>query len=83
MSLLQEMEKHGLAACEFNRILTRIDRLIKIYLPIFNEQQIMEGDEEFCITIENAPSNSVFINWLRQCDDGRSELYYLLTKVTQ
>jgi hypothetical protein len=81
MSLLQEMEKYGLADCEFNRNLTRINRLIKIYLPIFNEQQIMEGDEDLCITIEQAPSSSVFINWLRQCDDRRSELYYLLMRV--
>ena len=50
MSLLQEMETHGLADCEFNRRLwkndRRIKRLLNIYLPVFNDHQEIERDEQ-------------------------------------
>ncbi len=89
MSLLQEMETHGLADCEFNRRLTRIDRLINLHLPNFNMQQEDEFYKDYeendsiyePLTAEQAKTDEYFNYWCSQWDDSRSELFYLLKKI--
>jgi len=82
MSLLQEMETHGLADCEFNRTLIkndrRIKRLLDIYLPVFNDHQTIEGDDCTPLTAEQAQINGFFIYWCSLWEDRRRELYELL-----
>jgi hypothetical protein len=85
MSLLQEMETHGLADCEFNRTLIkndrRIKRLLNIYLPVFNDHQEIERDESEQtepLTAEQAQIDGDFIYWCSLWDDRRRELYELL-----
>jgi hypothetical protein len=94
MSLLQEMESHGLADCEYNRRLLKIDarikRLINIHLPNFNAQ--MEDDWEsdwesehntdyIPLTAEQAQNSGDFIYWCNLWDDSRNELFNLLKGV--
>jgi hypothetical protein len=85
MSLLQEIETHGLADCEFNRRLwkndRRIKRLLNIYLPVFNDQQEIERDEyeqTEPLTAEQAQIDGDFIYWCGLWDDRRRELNELL-----
>jgi hypothetical protein len=85
MSLLQEIETHGLADCEFNRRLwkndRRIKRLLNIYLPVFNDHQEIERDEyeqTEPLTAEQAQIDGDFIYWCSLWDDRRRELYELL-----
>ena len=85
MSLLQEMETHGLANCEFNRTLLkndrRIKRLLDIYLPVFNDHQEIERDEHEQtepLTAEQAQIDGDFIYWCSLWDDRRRELFNLL-----
>ena len=85
MSLLQEMETHGLANCEFNRTLLkndrRIKRLLDIYLPVFNDHQEIERDEHEQtepLTAEQAQIDGDFIYWCSLWDDRRRELNELL-----
>ena len=85
MSLLQEIETHGLANCEFNRTLLkndrRIKRLLDIYLPVFNDHQEIERDEHEQtepLTAEQAQIDGDFIYWCSLWDDRRRELYELL-----
>jgi hypothetical protein len=83
MSLLQEMETHGLADCDFNRTLIkrRIKRLLDIYLPVFNDYQEIERDEyeqTEPLTAEQAQINGFFIYWCSLWDDRRRELNELL-----
>jgi hypothetical protein len=85
MSLLQEMETHGLADCEFNRRLwkndRRIKRLLDIYLPVFNDHQEIERDEyeqTEPLTAEQAQIDGDFIYWCSLWDDRRRELNELL-----
>ena len=85
MSLLQEMETHGLADCEFNRTLIkndrRIKRLLDIYLPVFNDHQEIERDEyeqTEPLTAEQAQIDGDFIYWCSLWDDRRRELNELL-----
>lgn len=85
MSLLQEIETHGLADCEFNRRLLknnrRIKRLLDIYLPVFNDHQEIERDEyeqTEPLTAEQAQIDGDFIYWCSLWDDRRKELYELL-----
>ena len=85
MSLLQEIETHGLADCEFNRRLwkndRRIKRLLDIYLPVFNDHQEIERDEyeqTEPLTAEQAQIDGDFIYWCSLWDDRRRELYELL-----
>ena len=85
MSLLQEMETHGLADCEFNRRLwkndRRIKRLLDIYLPVFNDHQEIERDEyeqTEPLTAEQAQTDGDFIYWCSLWDDRRRELNELL-----
>jgi hypothetical protein len=85
MSLLQEIETHGLADCEFNRRLwkndRRIKRLLNIYLPVFNDQQEIERDEyeqTEPLTAEQAQIDGDFIYWCSLWDDRRKELNELL-----
>jgi len=89
MSLLQEMETHGLADCEFNRTLLkndrRIKRLINIHLPNFNAQEEdfwdsdYEGEGDYIqLTAEQAQDSGDFIHWCSLWDDRRRELNELL-----
>jgi len=85
MSLLQEIETHGLADCEFNRTLIkndrRIKRLLDIYLPVFNDHQEIERDEyeqTEPLTAEQAQIDGDFIYWCGLWDDRRRELNELL-----
>jgi len=89
MSLLQEIEKFGLADCEFNRRLwkndRRIKRLINIHLPNFNAQEEdfwdsdYEGEGDYIpLTAEQAQIDGDFIYWCSLWDDRRRELYELL-----
>jgi hypothetical protein len=85
MSLLQEIETHGLADCEFNRRLwkndRRIKRLLDIYLPVFNDHQEIERDEyeqTEPLTAEQAQIDGDFIYWCSLWDDRRKELNELL-----
>jgi hypothetical protein len=59
---------------------TRINRLLNIYLPVFNEQQIIEGDEDMVITSDQAKHSYHFKYWLETWSDSgrRGELYELL-----
>ena len=88
MSLLQEIETHGLANCEFNRTLLkndrRIKRLLDIYLPVFNDHQEIERDEHEQtepLTAEQAQIDGDFIYWCSLWDDRRRELFNLLKGV--
>lgn len=85
MSLLQEIETHGLADCNFNRRLLknnrRIKRLLDIYLPLFNDQQEIERDgheQTEPLTAEQAQIDGDFIYWCSLWHDRRRELYELL-----
>jgi hypothetical protein len=85
MSLLQEIETHGLADCEFNHTLIkndrRIKRLLDIYLPVFNDHQEIERDEyeqTEPLTAEQAQIDGDFIYWCSLWDDRRRELNELL-----
>lgn len=84
MSLLQEIKKHGLADCEFNRQLIRnerrVKRLLSINLPIFNDHQEIEGDYDMTITAERAKTSGHFWHWLEIWSDvdRRGELLELL-----
>ena len=85
MSLLQEIEKFGLADCEFNRRLwkndRRIKRLLNIYLPVFNDHQEIERDEHEQtepLTAEQAQIDGDFIYWCSLWNDRRRELNELL-----
>ena len=57
---------------------TRINRLLKIYLPVFNDHQSIEGD--FCAPLneEQAIKSGFFIYWCGLWDDRRQELSQLL-----
>lgn len=59
---------------------TRIDRLIRIYLPVFNDQQVIEGDEDMVINSEQAKHSYHFRYWLETWSDSgrRGELFNLL-----
>ena len=61
---------------------TRIDRLISIYLPAFNEQQIEEDDSDLVLTHEQAKKSGHFMTWLEYGGifegDRRDELYELM-----
>jgi hypothetical protein len=84
MSLLQEIEKYGLADCEFNwqliRNERRINRLISIYLPVFNDHQELEGDYDLIMDSNRAQNSAYFLYWLDTwSDEGRrGELAELL-----
>ena len=85
MSLLQEIEKYGLADCEFNRKLwkneTRIKRLLDIFVPVFNDHQEIERDEyeqTEPLTAAQARIDVDFIYWCSLWDDRRVELSQLL-----
>ena len=82
MSLLQEIETYGLADCEFNRQLIKIDRrinrLLKIYLPVFNDHQTIEGDYCKPLNESQARESGFFIHWCGLWDDRRRELSQLL-----
>jgi hypothetical protein len=60
----------------------RIKRLINLYLPAFNEQQIDEGDQDMTLTPEQAKRSQHFRYWLSWSplydNDRRGELFYLL-----
>jgi hypothetical protein len=59
---------------------TRRDRLIKIWLPVFNEQQDLEGDSDMCLTYEQAIRSDHFRCWVNEWSDtgSRGELAELL-----
>jgi len=84
MSLLQEMETHGLADCEFNRQLIkrerRIKRLMAVILPVFNDHQEIEKDYDLMMDAEQAEKSSYFLQWLEIWSDvgKRGELADLL-----
>ena len=82
MSLLQEIETHGLSNCEFNRTLLkndrRIKRLLDIYLPMFNDHQTIEGDYCKPLNESQARESGFFIYWCGLWDDRRRELSQLL-----
>ena len=82
MSLLQEIETHGLSNCEFNRTLLkndrRIKRLLDIYLPVFNDHQTIEGDYCEPLNESQARESGFFIHWCELWDDRRRELSQLL-----
>ena len=84
MSLLQEMEKFGLADCEFNRQLIkqerRIQRLMAVCLPVFNDHQRIEGDHDLVMNAEQAEKSPFFLHWLGVWSDvgRRGELADLL-----
>lgn len=80
MSLLQEMEKFGLADCEFNRQLIhnerRLNRLMSIYLPVFKDHYA----ELEHLTETEAQSHTLFLYWLNEWSDmdRRGELFSLI-----
>ena len=61
---------------------TRINRLISVYLPAFNEQQIIEDDYDLVLTNEQAKKSGHFMSWLKwggiYDGDRRNELYNLM-----
>jgi hypothetical protein len=57
---------------------TRMNRLLKIYLPVFNDHQIIEGDDCEQLNEEQARENWFFIYWCGLWDDRRQELAELL-----
>lgn len=59
---------------------TRINRLISIYLPVFNDHQEIEGDYDMTISAERARTSAHFRNWLEIWSDvdRRGELLELL-----
>lgn len=59
---------------------TRIKRLLNIYLPVFNDQQVIEGDDDMVITDQQARRSAHFRYWLQTWADSgrRGELYDLL-----
>ena len=58
----------------------RIARLINIYLPVFNDCQIIEGDEDMTLSFDEALISGHFKNWLCEWadQDRRGELLELL-----
>jgi hypothetical protein len=75
MSLLQEIEQHGLADCEFNRKNT----LLTYWLFVFNEQ-MSDGDDGWEeLDFDDAPSNLHFRHWLATWkEDSRGKLLSLI-----
>lgn len=58
----------------------RVSRLINIYLPVFNECQIIEGDEDLTLSFDEALVSSHFKVWLAEwwSEGRRGELLELL-----
>jgi len=56
----------------------RIKRLLKIYLPVFNDHQNIEGDYCEPLNEEQASESGFFIYWCGLWDDRRQELSQLL-----
>ena len=57
---------------------TRINRLIKIYLPVFNDHQTIEGDYYELLNVDQARKSNFFMYWCSLWDDRRKELSILL-----
>ena len=47
-------------------IIDRCQSLIEQYLPAFNEQQELEGDEDLQLEIEDAIHSEHFMEWIKQ-----------------
>ena len=43
---------------------TRVTRLMNLYLPVFNDCQFIEGDEDMMLTFDEALISGHFKNWL-------------------
>jgi len=57
---------------------TRINRLLKIYLPVFNDHQSIEGEDCTPLNEEQAKESGFFIYWCGLWNDRRQELSELL-----
>jgi hypothetical protein len=78
MSLLQEIEQHGLADCVFNRKNT----LLTYWLFVFNEQMSNGDDDWQELDFDDAPSNLHFRLWLATWgEDSRGKLLNLILDV--
>ena len=71
MSLLQEMETHGLADCEFNRKLPLIDLLVEHDLECFYNRSFKQQ--------EQALANMFYENYRTYDQKDLSDLYFDLT----
>lgn len=59
--------------------MNRLNELLKQFLPVFNEHQMTEGDEDLCLTVEQAKESEHFLYWCEVwSDDERGELAELL-----
>ena len=64
--------------------MSRLDELMAEYLPVFNDHQIIEDDEECCLTLEEAKTSEHFLYWCEVWgDDERGELAELLREGKQ
>jgi hypothetical protein len=59
----------------------KVDELLDFYLPVFNEQQEIEGDDDMVLTKQQALNSSHFRHWLREwSDDDRGALLEHLSR---
>ncbi len=59
--------------------MSRLDELMGIYLPVFNDHQNMDGDADLIMTAEQAKKSGFFWEWCNIWgDDERGELADLL-----
>jgi len=61
----------------------RIDELLEFFVPVFNDHQALDGDDDLIMTIEQARTSGFFWEWcVIWGDDERGELADLLKEET-
>jgi hypothetical protein len=88
MSLLQEMEKFGLADCAFNRAILanngRFLYLLDLWVSVYNEHQTIEGDDDLCLTPQAAIDSPDFLYWCNVWnEDSRGNLAFMLEQLKE
>lgn len=59
--------------------MNRLNALLNIYVPVFNDHQMIEGDDDLTLTIDQAKTSASFKYWCSVwSDDDRGELLSLL-----
>lgn len=61
---------------------SRLDVLLKHWVGVFNEHQVIEGDADLCLTPDQAKHSDYFLYWCNQWhEDSRGKLANLLSNV--
>lgn len=59
--------------------MSRLDELLSRYVPVFNDHQTIDGDDDLVMTVEQARESGFFWEWCKTWgDDDRGELADLL-----